>query len=312
MRPGQPAASWCSPPPALNGIDYLEVLGPPGCGTELAITFLKDATGLALGPGNVTVTGGAPVSVTAVTPAAAPDPNLVTVTLDQAGDFARYTLTLVAVARQHRHRRRPARRPGPGLVLGRLLVQGRVPLTRRLLVRGRLRCDHCEAQPALPAPPDINYLARDYDGLRQVMLDRLAVLTPDWTERHAADLGIVLSEVLAYAADHLSYQQDAAGTEAYLGTARSRISLRRHARLVDYRISEGASARALVAVTTTADGLTVARRHPLLPGRARAARGRHQRQRPRPSAGRLRPGVHRHPGLPACDRAERHRVLHLG
>ena len=28
----------------LNGIDYLEVLGSPGCGTQLAVTFLKDAT----------------------------------------------------------------------------------------------------------------------------------------------------------------------------------------------------------------------------------------------------------------------------
>ena len=108
-------------------------------------------------------------------------------------------------------------------------------------MRGRLLRAHCDCapQPALPAPPDINYLAKDYDGFRQVMLDRLAVLVPDWTETHAADLGIALIEVLAYAADHLSYQQDAVGTEAYLGTARSRISLRRHARLVDYRIGEG-------------------------------------------------------------------------
>ena len=31
--------------PGLNGIDYLEVPGPPGCGTQLVITFLKDAAG---------------------------------------------------------------------------------------------------------------------------------------------------------------------------------------------------------------------------------------------------------------------------
>ncbi len=67
--------------------------------------------------------------------------------------------------------------------------------------------------------------------------------TPAWTETHAADLGVALVEALAYAADHLSYQQDAVSTEAYIGTARSRISLRRHARLVDYQISEGCNAR---------------------------------------------------------------------
>ena len=62
---------------------------------------------------------------------------------------------------------------------------------------------------------------------------------PGWTERHAADLGVALVEILAYVADHLSYRQDAVATEAYLGTARSRISLRRHARLVDYRWARG-------------------------------------------------------------------------
>ncbi len=61
-------------------------------------------------------------------------------------------------------------------------------------------------------------------------------LLPDWTETHVADPGIALVEALAYTADRVSYLQDAVNTEAYLGTARSRISLRRHARLVDYPV----------------------------------------------------------------------------
>lgn len=44
------------------------------------------------------------------------------------------------------------------------------------------------------------------------------------------------------------------GTEAYLGTARRRQSLRRHARLVDYRIHEGCNARAWVHVKAAANG----------------------------------------------------------
>jgi acetyl esterase/lipase len=43
--------------------------------------------------------------------------------------------------------------------------------------------------------------------------------------------------------DYLSYQQDAVATEAYIETARSRISLRRHALLVDYTIHDGCNAR---------------------------------------------------------------------
>ena len=93
------------------------------------------------------------------------------------------------------------------------------------------------------------------------MLDRLAVSMPDWKERNPADLGIALVEMLAYAADHLSYFQDAVATEAYLGTARRRASVRRHARLVDYFMHDGANARAWIAVDVTpggaADGATL-------------------------------------------------------
>ena len=56
----------------------------------------------------------------------------------------------------------------------------------------------------------------------------------------------MLAELIAYVGDHLSYQQDAVATEAYLETARSRISLRRHALLVDYRVHDGCNARAWV------------------------------------------------------------------
>src|SRR4029077_7562637 len=84
------------------------------------------------------------------------------------------------------------------------------------------------------AAPEIDYLAKDYASFRQLMLDRISVLSPQWKERNPADIGIALVELLAYAGDYLSYRQDAVATEAYLGTARRRVSVRRHARLVDY------------------------------------------------------------------------------
>ena len=71
---------------------------------------------------------------------------------------------------------------------------------------------------------------------------------PQWQERNPADLGVALVELLAYVGDHLSYQQDAVATEAYLGTARRRVSVRRHARLVDYPMHDGCNARAWVQV----------------------------------------------------------------
>ncbi len=232
--------------PKLNGIDYLEVVGSSPCGQQLAITLLKDGRGLALTPANFTITGGAPVEVISITPANAAAPLVILVNLNRTGDFSTYTLALVA---------------GVGITDP---PDGFDPQLSSVSFSFKAGCptpgdcvpDNCCVTPQQP-PPDINYLAKDYDGFRQVMLDRLAVLTPTWTEKHAADFGIALVEALAYAADHLSYQQDAVSTEAYIGTARSRISLRRHARLVDYRIGEGGNARTLVFLYANRDNITV-------------------------------------------------------
>ena len=73
---------------------------------------------------------------------------------------------------------------------------------------------------------------------------------PDWKETHVPDIGIAVVEVLAYVGDYLSYYQDAVATEAYLDTARQRISVRRHALLVDYQMHEGCNARAWVCLET--------------------------------------------------------------
>ena len=95
--------------------------------------------------------------------------------------------------------------------------------------------------------PAIDYLGKDYESFRQQMLSALESQVPGWQERSPADLGLALVEVLAYSADYLSYQQDAVATEAYLETARRRVSLRRHARSLGESISEGHNARVWVA-----------------------------------------------------------------
>ncbi len=108
--------------------------------------------------------------------------------------------------------------------------------------------------------PALDYLAKDYASFRRLILDRLAMVMPDWKERHVPDLGITLVELLAYVGDQLSYYQDAVATEAYLDTARLRISVRRHARLVDYRLHEGCNARAWVEIHVSEDDVAVSPR----------------------------------------------------
>lgn len=109
-----------------------------------------------------------------------------------------------------------------------------------------------------------DYLARDYQSFRDLMIARLSAEIPDWEERCAADMTIAVIEAMAYAGDLLSYQQDAVGAEAYLETARRRVSIRRHARLLDYRLGEGANARAWVRFETTAEAFDLPAGAPVL------------------------------------------------
>jgi hypothetical protein len=111
----------------------------------------------------------------------------------------------------------------------------------------------CNCAPDSPAPPPIDYLARDYDSFRTLMLDRMAQIAPDWGERNPADLGVALVELMAYVGDRISYAQDSAHTEAYIARARRRVSMRRHARLVDYLIGEGLNARTVALIAVSAD-----------------------------------------------------------
>ncbi len=234
--------------PSLNGIDFLEVIDSP-CGKQLALTLLKDARRLTLTPSQVAVSGGsgsAPISVVAVSLGTHTQPNVVTVTLDHTGDFSTYTLSLTAFPGS----------PEPPAGFDPALSSVTFSFKAGCLSAADCAPDNCCAPKVTPAP-DINYLAKDYDGFRQVMLDRVSTLVPSWTEGHAPDIGIAMVETLAYAADHLSYQQDAVSTEAYIGTARSRISLRRHARLVDYYLYEGSNARAWIAITVSSDNITL-------------------------------------------------------
>lgn len=223
---------------ALYGLDYLEV-GPTQL--TLTVTFLGSAPPQ-LKKENFEILGGRRITeirVLAATVHRATDPELddtVTLQLDKYGDFSTYTLRLVDVA------------------------DAIDPLYDRLDFTFKIDCGSdldCKQEPICPPPvlvePTIDYLAKDYDTFRQLILDRLAVIMPDWRERHSADIGIMLIEILAYVGDYLSYYQDAVATEAYIATARQRIAVRRHARLVDYRMHEGCNARAWICIETDSE-----------------------------------------------------------
>lgn len=110
-----------------------------------------------------------------------------------------------------------------------------------------------------PAEPPIDYLAKDYTSFRSALLGFLPTRVPDFDETNEADLAVIIAELFAYAGDQFSYFQDAVMNEAFLGTARQRVSAKRHARLVDYRMHDGAAARTMLQFTVT--GKTVVPQH---------------------------------------------------
>lgn len=119
------------------------------------------------------------------------------------------------------------------------------------------------ATPVTPAQPPpgsapINYLGRDYAAFTALMRSRVSQIVRDdsaWALDHPADPMTTIIEALAYASDHLSFRQDAAGTESYLPTARHRLSLRRHARLRDYGVNDGCNARTALIFTVKNNGV---------------------------------------------------------
>jgi len=238
--------------PKTTGLDYLEVSDD---GRTVTIYCLGPAPS-PLVPGNVSITGGRRIrdlNVTRVTiqPAVDPEPDdRITVELGKAGDFSTYTLSLVEMDAAGR----PTTQPLPSLDPRYTSLD----FTFHAGCASDLDCkQEAFCPPISEVTPDINYLAKDYASFRQLILDRLAVIMPGWRETHAPDIGIALVELLAYLGDELSYYQDAVATEAYLDTAKHRISVRRHTRLVDYLMHEGCNARAWLCVRTDTNLLDV-------------------------------------------------------
>lgn len=229
--------------PEPNGLDYVEVGSEQ---TTLTVYFLGKAP-VSLEPSNILIEGGRRIrdikvkEVRITHTAMAELDDFMEVDTDKAGDFSTYTLRVVVQDEHGNYQPHPKFDPR----------YNRVEFSFKVDCPSDLDCkQEAVCPPEKLEEPEINYLAKDYASFRQLILDRLALVMPEWHERHVPDLGITLVEVLAYAGDHLSYYQDAVATEAYLNTARQRISVRRHARLVDYVLHEGCNARTWVCVAT--------------------------------------------------------------
>lgn len=256
--------------PTMNGIDYLEVRTlelPDGSYPNplLLIHCFKPASLL---QGNILITGGVRVKNVGIEWAfGAQDPlikypdlvsknerdmidalespdKVIVARATSKGDFSTYELGLVNSASEPNV---PAKDFDT--------VLSNVEFSFKIECPSDFDCACKEVEQQEFEEPSLDYMAKDYSSFRRLVMDRLSLIMPDWKERNPADIGVMLVELLAYTGDHLSYYQDAAATESYLGTARRRVSAARHARLLDYYIDEGCNARAWVCFKTGTDGI---------------------------------------------------------
>jgi hypothetical protein len=213
----------------LNGVEFVEyrrdTLAPPSQRHRLEVTFLKPPpAALLAGPGPFAIEGGVRIVGIAVTGVAATaDPLVLAVFADREGDLSTYWLHVDDA--------------------------GIDPERSDAAFSFKAGCPtEFDCRPSDDCGPDayvepvLDYLAKDYQSFRRLLMDLAPQLNPDFTETNPADLTVTLIELFAYAGDYLSYWQDAAVTEGFFDTCRNRVSAARHARLIDYAMHNGRNA----------------------------------------------------------------------
>lgn len=165
-----------------------------------------------------------------------PDQPIMVLTVSPLGDYSTYYLSVAT---------------GGFPPADRIVID---PLLNEIGFKFRPACFSTNCSPDWdPAPrpvvePVIDYLAKDYESFRLTMVQAMMQRVPDWQPTSEADLDQVLLDLFSAAADELSDYQDRVMNEAYLASARKRVSLARHARLMDYHIHQGNQASTIIAL----------------------------------------------------------------
>jgi hypothetical protein len=228
---------------AFNGIDYVEVSADQ---TELSIHFLNTVAvaGTLTGKTPVTITGGEVIQSVAVDPfdqttafsADSEGRPILTLSVAAPGDFSTYQLAISSKALDP--------------------FFASVPFSFKASCPTTLDC--ATPTPICPAPAAepvaIDYLAKDFSSFTQALSEFSAGRYPAWVERSEADIGMVLMEALAAFADELSYLQDRVSAESSIATATQRLSVLRHARLVDYEPAPATVATTVLQLDVNAGG----------------------------------------------------------
>ncbi|MEP7300229.1 MAG: baseplate J/gp47 family protein [Caldimonas sp.] len=182
------------------------------------------------------------VRVSAVA-AVAGEPTRLRLTLEPVGDYSTYTLST---------------RVGSLVAPANALPRAIDPVFNALQFKFRPGCFNLACAPIGSGPPPadsapaIDYLARDYDSFRHVLMGAMAARVRGWAPTSEADLDQVLIDLIAARGDELADAHDRVLAERAIASARKRVSLARHARLVDYHVHQGQQATATLVIETLA------------------------------------------------------------
>jgi hypothetical protein len=232
-QPGAYGLSWAEAEidSGWQGISALrfEPVLPPGVAARLVVTLSLPADGLTAADLSLTGPNGAPLDGTV--------PILVN-----------YTTLVVDFANR-----------GPrGLSTARLLSGGADPLHPFFAAAsfdffidcpgGDCRESSIAPEAASTRQPALDYTTKDFDGFVQVAQNWALSTDPAWGDLSPASTEQMLLELLAHHAEMLSLHQDRVAQEAFIDSARERLSLRRHAAFLGLSLDEGACASTVVAI----------------------------------------------------------------
>lgn len=82
----------------------------------------------------------------------------------------------------------------------------------------------------------IDYTSRDFASIKQELINKLAILSPELTNRNESEFAMVMIDLFAYIGDLLSYTLDRYATESFLSTAIQRDSIVKLCGLIGYQL----------------------------------------------------------------------------
>lgn len=212
--------------PGGQGIDYIIVRTSQ---VEIEVHFFEPVTAELENKDIFYITGGERVRNIEIIDAYQSGSHTVLLELDKYGDWSPYCLRI---------------RESVWAAAGLDSVFSRIDFTFKINCPNDIDCKtHAPGFEKFPRLYDHDFMAKDYESIKQAMLDRLPTSIPGWWDRAEADFGMVLVDLLAFAGDRLSYYQDRVAAESQLATARARESVNGHLRLLDYTLDPGETAR---------------------------------------------------------------------